>query len=107
MRQQKGSHGARRAPVENRTSLYLEDIPRGEAEARLRNALIDAHLWGVLGSETIKLDEHAAQYSLRERAAVDTGPGALNGFWYNCMTVVEALISREVNDDLLEPKSVS
>ena len=60
MRQQKGSHGARRAPVENRTSLYLEDIPRGEAEARLRNALIDAHLWGVLGSETIKLDEHAA-----------------------------------------------
>jgi putative molybdopterin biosynthesis protein len=57
---QSESGGADRDPASSRTSLYLEDVPRGVAEERLRNALIAAHLWGVLGSETIQLDENAA-----------------------------------------------
>ena len=40
-------------------SVYLHDIPLPEAQARLQQALQDAGLWGVLGTETIPLDEHA------------------------------------------------
>ena len=40
-------------------SVYLHDIPLPEAQARLKQALLDADLWRVLGSETIPLDEHA------------------------------------------------
>jgi putative molybdopterin biosynthesis protein len=40
-------------------SVYLHDIPLPEAQARLRQALQEADLWRVLGSETIPLDEHA------------------------------------------------
>ena len=40
-------------------SVYLHDIPLPEALARLREALKDANLWGVLGTETIPLDENA------------------------------------------------
>jgi len=40
-------------------SAYLEDIPRPQALARLRDALMAAGLWGVLGSELIPLDENA------------------------------------------------
>jgi len=39
--------------------VYLEDIPRHEAQERLRQALIAADLWKVLGSEVIPLDENA------------------------------------------------
>ena len=60
MTEQAGSGGVDLDPTASRRSLYLEDIPRVEAEARLRNALMEAHLWGILGSETIPLDEHAA-----------------------------------------------
>ncbi len=40
-------------------SVYLHDIPLAQAQARLKQALQDADLWRVLGSETIPLDEHA------------------------------------------------
>src|SRR5215213_6863791 len=40
-------------------SVYLHDIPLSEAQARLKQALQDANLWRVLGSETIPLDEEA------------------------------------------------
>ena len=40
-------------------SVYLHDIPLPEAQARLRQALQDADLWRVLGSESIPLDENA------------------------------------------------
>jgi len=39
------------------TSPYLEDIPRAEAQARLRAALTAAGAWRVLGVETIRLHE--------------------------------------------------
>ena len=40
-------------------SVYLHDIPLAQAQARLRQALEEAGLWNVLGSETIPLDENA------------------------------------------------
>jgi len=40
-------------------SVYLHDIPLPEAKARLQQALQDADLWRVLGTETILLDENA------------------------------------------------
>ncbi len=40
-------------------SVYLHDIPLPEAQARLKQALQDADLWHVLGTETIPLDEQA------------------------------------------------
>jgi putative molybdopterin biosynthesis protein len=40
-------------------SVYLHDIPLPEAQGRLHRALEEAGLDGVLGVETIPLDEHA------------------------------------------------
>ncbi|HEX5809506.1 MAG TPA: molybdopterin biosynthesis protein, partial [Anaerolineales bacterium] len=40
-------------------SVYLHDIPLNEAQARLKQALQEAGLWRVLGSEIIPLDEDA------------------------------------------------
>lgn len=40
-------------------SVYLHDIPLERAQERLRQALEEAGLWGVLGVEEIKLDENA------------------------------------------------
>ncbi|HKI53322.1 MAG TPA: hypothetical protein VJ987_04295, partial [Anaerolineales bacterium] len=40
-------------------SVYLHDIPLAQAQARLKQALQDADLWRVLGSESIPLDENA------------------------------------------------
>jgi putative molybdopterin biosynthesis protein len=39
-------------------SVYLHDIPLADAKARLELALCEAGLWGVLGSETLPLDEN-------------------------------------------------
>lgn len=40
-------------------SVYLHDIPLSEAQKRFQQALEEAGLWGVLGVETIPLDENA------------------------------------------------
>jgi putative molybdopterin biosynthesis protein len=40
-------------------SVYLHDIPLPEAKARLKQALQDANLWGLLGIESIPLDENS------------------------------------------------
>ncbi|UCD97403.1 MAG: molybdopterin biosynthesis protein [Chloroflexota bacterium] len=37
--------------------MYLEDIPLPEAIEKLENALTGANLWGVLGEETLPVDE--------------------------------------------------
>jgi putative molybdopterin biosynthesis protein len=47
-------------------SVYLHDIPLGEAKARFEAALKDADLWRVLGVETIPLDENALGRVLAE-----------------------------------------
>ena len=40
-------------------SVYLHDIPLPEAQARFRQAIQDAGLWRVLGTELILLDENS------------------------------------------------
>lgn len=40
-------------------SVYLHDIPLSQAQSRLREALQEADLWRVLGTEEIPLDENA------------------------------------------------
>ena len=40
-------------------SVYLHDIPLSQAQSRLREALQDADLWHVLGTESIPLNENA------------------------------------------------
>ncbi|MBK9209424.1 MAG: molybdopterin biosynthesis protein [Anaerolineales bacterium] len=40
-------------------SVYLHDIPLAQAQSRLREALQDANLWRVLGTEDIPLSENA------------------------------------------------
>jgi putative molybdopterin biosynthesis protein len=40
-------------------SVYIHDIPLSQAQSRLKQALQDADLWRLLGSETIPLDENA------------------------------------------------
>ena len=40
-------------------SIYLHDIPLPEAQERLETALKDAGLWGISGTEVIRLDEAA------------------------------------------------
>jgi putative molybdopterin biosynthesis protein len=47
-------------------SVYLHDIPLGEARARFESALKEAQLWGVLEQETIPLDENALGRVLAE-----------------------------------------
>jgi putative molybdopterin biosynthesis protein len=47
-------------------SVYLHDIPLPEAKARLEQALREADLWRVLGTETIPLDENAVGRVLAE-----------------------------------------
>jgi putative molybdopterin biosynthesis protein len=47
-------------------SVYLHDIPLLEAQTRLALALQSAGRWGVLGIETIPLDEHACGRVLAE-----------------------------------------
>ena len=47
-------------------SVYLHDIPLDEAKARMESALKEANLWGVLGQETIPLDQNALGRVLAE-----------------------------------------
>jgi putative molybdopterin biosynthesis protein len=56
----------KRADIIFEMSVYLHDIPLGEARARLEKALKDAGLWRVLGVETIPLDENALGRVLAE-----------------------------------------
>ncbi len=46
--------------------VYLHDIPLAQAKARLEEALRQAGLWQVLGSEQIPLDEQAVGRTLAE-----------------------------------------
>src|SRR5512143_3406544 len=47
-------------------SVYLHDIPLPEAQRRFQQALEEAGLWQVLGTETIPLDENALGRVLAE-----------------------------------------
>ncbi len=47
-------------------SIYLQDIPLPEAQARMEKALREVGLWGVLATEEIPLDEYAQGRVLSE-----------------------------------------
>jgi putative molybdopterin biosynthesis protein len=47
-------------------SIYLHDIPLSQAQARFQEALRDANRWGILGVETILLDQTALGRTLAE-----------------------------------------
>ncbi|MGZ9235190.1 MAG: molybdopterin-binding protein, partial [Anaerolineales bacterium] len=82
-------------------SVYLHDIPLPEAQARLKEALQDANLWRVLGSESIPLDENAL-------GRVTAGPiwakissphyhaSAMDGFAVRAVTTNGALPSKPI-----------
>ena len=82
-------------------SIYLHDIPLPDAQARLKQALQEADLWRVLGTETIPLDENAL-------GRVTAGPvwarissphyhaSAMDGFAVRAVSTKGALPSRPV-----------
>lgn len=77
-------------------SVYLQDIPLSEAQARLQAALQAAGLWRVLGVEEIRLDEQAAGRVLAEPAwATISSPhyhaSAMDGFAVRAQDTENAL----------------
>ena len=82
-------------------SVYLHDIPLPEAQARLQQALQDADLWRVLGTESIPLDENALGRVTAEPVwARISSPhyhaSAMDGFAVRAAGTNEALPSRPV-----------
>jgi putative molybdopterin biosynthesis protein len=82
-------------------SVYLHDIPLPEAQARLRQALQDADLWRVLGTETIPLDENAlgrvtAEPIWAKLSSPHYHASAMDGFAVRAVSTNGALPSRPV-----------
>src|SRR5512138_1403895 len=82
-------------------SVYLHDIPLPEAQARLQQALQDAGLWRLLGTESIPLDENALGRVTAEAVwAKISSPhyhaSAMDGFAVRAVETNEALPSRPV-----------
>ena len=82
-------------------SVYLQDIPLPEAQARLRQALQDSDLWRVLGSESIPLDENALGRVLSEPVwAKVSSPhyhaSAMDGFAVRALMTHGALPSKPI-----------
>lgn len=76
-------------------SVYLHDIPLAQARARFEEALREAGLWGVLGSEGIPLNEEALGRVLAESAwAKVSSPhyhaSAMDGFAVKASTTTAA-----------------
>ncbi|MBN1371556.1 MAG: molybdopterin biosynthesis protein [Anaerolineaceae bacterium] len=82
-------------------TVYLHDIPLPQAKDRLNQALFEAGLGGVLGGETILLDEAACGRVLAEAVwARLSSPhyhaSAMDGFALRAASTAEALPSRSV-----------
>lgn len=82
-------------------SVYLHDIPLPQAQARLQAALQTAGRWGVLGKETIPLDEHATGRVLAEPLwARISSPhyhaSAMDGFAVRAADTDGALMTRPI-----------
>jgi len=83
-------------------SVYLHDIPLLDAQTRLESALREAHLWRVLGTETVPLDENALGRTLAEPVwAVTSSPhyhaSAMDGFAVRASETAGALPSKPVS----------
>jgi putative molybdopterin biosynthesis protein len=82
-------------------SVYLHDIPLSQAQERLKQALQDADLWRVLGSETIPLDENAlgrvtAEPIWAKISSPHYHASAMDGFAVRAVATNGALPSRPV-----------
>ena len=82
-------------------SVYLHDIPLPQARARLQQALQDADLWRVLGTESIPLDENALGRVTTEPIwAKVSSPhyhaSAMDGFAVRAISTNEAIPSTPV-----------
>ena len=82
-------------------SVYLHDIPLKDAKAILQSALEGAGLWGILGTETIPLDENTSGRVLAESIwAKISSPhyhaSAMDGFAVRASDTVGALPSNPI-----------
>jgi len=82
-------------------SVYLHDIPLPEAQSRLKQALQDAELWRVLGTESIPLDENAlgrvtAEPIWAKISSPHYHASAMDGFALRSLTTNGALPSRPI-----------
>src|SRR5262245_18830065 len=79
-------------------SIYLQDIPLAQAQARLQQALQEADLWRVLDTETIPLDENAlgrvtAAPILAQISSPHYHASAMDGFAVRALSTVGAMPS--------------
>src|SRR5512141_1176048 len=82
-------------------SVYLHDIPLSQAEARLREALQEADLWRVLGTESIPLDENAigrvtAEPIWAKVSSPHYHASAMDGFAVRAVSTNEAMPSTPI-----------
>ena len=82
-------------------SVYLHDIPLSQARARLQEALQDANLWHVLGTESIPLDENAlgrvtAEPIWAEISSPNYHSSAMDGFAVRAVSTNGAMPSAPV-----------
>jgi putative molybdopterin biosynthesis protein len=83
-------------------SVYLHDIPLSQAQTRLREALQDADLWRVLGTENIPLDENAlgrvtAEPIWAEISSPHYHASAMDGFALRAVSTTGAMPSAPVS----------
>lgn len=88
-------------------SVYLHDIPLADALEQMEHALIEANLWGILGSEIITLDETAVGRILANPIwARSSSPhyhaSAMDGFAVRADKTREAMLTAPVNLQLEE-----
>lgn len=82
-------------------SVYLHDIPLSQAQVRLQQALQDADLWRVLGTESIPLDENAlgrvtAEPIWARISSPHYHASAMDGFAVRAVSTNEAMPSTPV-----------
>ena len=82
-------------------SVYLHDIPLEDAKAHFETALKEAQLWGILGKETIPLDENAlgrvlAESILAKVSSPHYHAAAMDGFVAHADQTVGALPSKPI-----------
>lgn len=82
-------------------SVYLHDIPLPEAQAQLKQALLEADLWRVLGAEIIPLDEEAlgrvtAEPIWAKLSSPHFHASAMDGFAVRAVSTNGAMLSKPV-----------
>ena len=91
-------------------SVYLHDIPLPDAQGRLKQALQDADLWRVLGTEIIDLDEDAlgrvtAEPIWARLSSPHYHASAMDGFAVRAISTNGALPSQPVTLEIGEQAS--